>query len=373
MERTVTRKQLKILAFLAALSPFLRLIPGAVARQAGAAAWLSPLFAAPWLMILAAFLTQFLNRVCPGKGLGQGILLTLGPKFGAAVLLLWAGWLIFLCGFTLRSGAERFIATIFPNSAPWPMIAIMALLMLPAGLGSVKILARSAEIFRPLLLLTLMLLFAVFLPSVRPEFVLPVLPPDLPGVFRGSLVIADSLCFILLTTAFLTGHSDGQPLRFREFAKWVLLFLLLAFALCLLTVGVLGATVTRQLVYPFFAIVWSLNLFGSAARIEAFVVGLWILPDFVLLSMNLTVASELLMTLFGGEKIPARLLYFRSGGKWVWLCTVLAVVVSVCIAKDTQELSFWSERFVPGVNLTITALIPPILWLTAKRKHLLDP
>ena len=58
--------------------------------------------------------------------------------------------------------------------------------------------------------------------------------------------------------------------------------------------------------------------------------------------------------------------------KWVWLCTFLAVVVSVCIAKDTQELSFWSERFVPGVNLTITALIPPILWLTAKRKHLLD-
>ena len=123
--QTISRRQMLALIFVAMLSPFLRLIPKQVTAFAGHAAWLSPLLAFPVLVLLAAVLSRLL-KAAPGQGLQQVSVKILGKTAGNAGLLVWSVWLWFHAGFLLRSGADRFIGTIFPDSDPWIFVGAVS-------------------------------------------------------------------------------------------------------------------------------------------------------------------------------------------------------------------------------------------------------
>ena len=69
----------------------------------------------------------------------------------------------------------------------------------------------------------------------------------------------------------------------------VLVTLLSAFA-----IGILGAELTAKLNHPFFTMLRNVSLFHAVERFGALVIGLWVLPDFVLVSMLLTLAVNCL-------------------------------------------------------------------------------
>ena len=149
-----TRRQLQALSFIILMSPATRLIPGASARAAGHAGWLCPIVAAPLCVLVVLTVSRALKNKAVGEGLGE-VVMRAFPHFGRAVLLLYGLWLSLYAGFSLRSGASRFIYTIYTGSSPWPFVAVGLAAGVLAALGSVKRLARSAEIFRTLLLLAI--------------------------------------------------------------------------------------------------------------------------------------------------------------------------------------------------------------------------
>ena len=69
----------------------------------------------------------------------------------------------------------------------------------------------------------------------------------------------------------------------------VLVTLLSAFA-----IGILGAELTAKLTHPFFTMLRNVSLFHAVERFGALVIGLWVLPDFVLVAMLLTLAVNCL-------------------------------------------------------------------------------
>ena len=142
-----TRRQLQALSFIILMSPATRLIPGASARAAGHAGWLCPIVAAPLCVLVVLTVSRALKNKAVGEGLGE-VVMRAFPRFGRAVLLLYGLWLSLYAGFSLRSGASRFIYTIYTGSSPWPFVAVGLAAGVLAALGSVKRLARSAEIFR---------------------------------------------------------------------------------------------------------------------------------------------------------------------------------------------------------------------------------
>jgi len=371
MERTISRWQLLTLMFVAALSPFLRLIPGRIAQLSGSAGWLCGLAAYPCLLLLVWMLLSVLNRVCPDRGLAAGILEVFGKPVGGAVLLVWSAWLILHGGFLMRSGADRFIATIFPNSTPWMFVGVMAVLTLIAAMGHVKVLARSAEIFRPLLLIVILFVIGTALPNVEPSYLLPVRPDDAIPVGKSGLMVTESLCNVLLIGAFLWGYRDNGPLKLGRYARWLGWMCLLATVVTAVTVGVFGPNNTARMSYPFFAMIWDVNLFNTIQRMEAFVVGLWVLPDFVLVTMEVMVAADNLMLLFHMDRQAGKLLYWKDGGRVIWLCTALTVLAAVLIAGDTQALDRWSDQIIPMAGLAMCFVTTVALYLIAKlRKKL---
>ena len=149
-----TRRQLTALGFVALLSPATRLLPGAAARLGGHAGWLGSVLAAPLCVLAALLVSRAVKNRRPGEGLGQLLLRAL-PRLSRPVLLIYGLWLAFYAGFAVRSAASRFIYTIYTGSSPWPFAAVGLAAGTLAALGSVRQLARAAEIFRALLMLTL--------------------------------------------------------------------------------------------------------------------------------------------------------------------------------------------------------------------------
>ena len=356
MEHNISQRQMLTLSFVSMLSPFLRLIPGAVTSAAGSASWVSAALALLPIGLLSAALTALLQRVPFGSGLAETVLKTLGRFGGSVVLSLWSLWLVFHSGFLLCSGADRFVATIYPGVHHTMFIWVTAAICLIAALGQVKAIARASEIFQPLLLIVILAVVCFSLSKVEPIFLLPVTTRQLPEILRGVPLAAEAAGVALVNAAFLSKFRIPQNKPCRLFPRLIGITVL-SVMLCIVTVGSLGKTYVSSLAYPFFILARDLSILSGIERIESLVVGLWLLPDFVLITVELMIAAENLLLITNRQESP------DARRVWVLIGGVCAVVTAFTIAPDTETLVQWSEQIIPAIHLGWAYLMIPILLL----------
>lgn len=362
MERTLSSKQLMALSFVSLLSPFLRLIPGAVTSAAGSASWVSAALSAVPILLLSTLLTALLRQFPKDTGLAEAVLKLLGRFPGSLLLSLWALWLVFHSGFLLCSGADRFIATIYPGIKPTIFIWVTAALCLIAALGTVKSIARASELFRPILLAVILAVLFFSLQEVEPTFLLPVTPKQTTEIIKGIPLAAEAAGVVLVNSAFLAKYLAPET-NSRSRVPWLTGVTALSVLFCITAVGSLGKTYVSAVSYPFFIMARDLSIFSGVERIEALVVGLWLLPDFVLITVELMIVSDILLQITTPND-------FESARRvWVILGCILAVFIAFRIAPDSQSLVRWSEFLIPAIHLGWAYLIIPLLWIfSAVRK-----
>lgn len=346
------------LTFVSMLSPFLRLVPATVADHAGSAAWVSALLSIFPALLLTILIGEILKSFPHNSGFSTAIPRIFGPFIGKIVLFIWSAWLVFHSGFLLRSGADRFIATIYPNSTPAFFIAVTVILCTIASFKHIKPLARASEIFKPLLIFVIVLVLAFTIEDVEPTFILPVTKQQSPNILTGLPTAAEAISVALVNTAFLAKyvHRDEQQ---RSILPLLVGVTLLNTALCAISVGSLGKTYTTALAYPFFIMARDLSVLSGVERIEALVVGLWLLPDFILITVELIIASDNFMQLFGASA--------RSWKKSACILSSAAVAAAIAffIAPNSQAVHQWSDNIIPAIHLFWAYLVIPLLWITS--------
>lgn len=352
----LTARQASAICFVALLPPTTRLLPGLCSELAGRAAWLCPIAALPFLLLTALLLRRLTENAAQDESLGGLICRGLGPRAGGAALLLYALWLAFYAGFSLRSSASRFIYTIYPGAPPWPFIAAGAVMGLIAAFSRLKALARASELFRYLLILALAPILLLGLFEMRVQDLLPVYASDALPVLEGALPALGTGAFLIVNVGFL----DRGPGRFRR-GRFSVFSCLLMSLIVAVTVGRFGAQLAGEFTYPFFALVRNTGLFGVTARIEALVTALWVLSDFVLFAFALGSASSCLGLAFSS----------RDASWPVWPCAAAAVLTAVFIAPDSASLKLVSELIAPGLNLIMLfGLVLPALLIGRLRGRL---
>lgn len=361
----ISAGQLFALGFMCQLSTLIRRVPARTAGAAGGGAWLSVIIAAAPLALMF-FFVYLLVGGRGGRGLGGVICDALGSAAGRALLALYALWFVFLAAFILRSGADRFIGTIYPGSGPSLFVAVMALACLPAAMGQLKALARSAMLLRPVLLGVLLLVFAFSLPGVRLAGMWQVTPSNELDVLYGSFSVFGpmSICVYL---AFVTDQTEGE-IKLSGLAGWLLVALAVAELMCVTTVGTFGAEMTARLRNPFFALVRDVTIFNAVERIDAIVVAMWVFSDFTAVSLLLyTAAKNLRMCLGpgpGGEKAK---LTDLSRGRWlVPVCAAAACAAGLAMAPDAVALEKFTEVIMPLLNLFFAFVAPPVVLLVGR-------
>ena len=141
MEQTdrISPRQFCAAVFVSALSPLVRRFPRVLAARAGRWAWCAvPLSLLPMLLLLAAAFRLFRGRG-EGTGLAELFPALLGRTLGRVLTGLYGLWFLFYAGFLLRSGADRFLTTVY-NGAPCALFVVAtALFCLPAAAGSLRL------------------------------------------------------------------------------------------------------------------------------------------------------------------------------------------------------------------------------------------
>ena len=290
-KRSFDRRALLSLGTVTILAPMLRVFPTASVEAAGRAAWLSALAALPLTAAYIFFLSALMDKREEGENLQELSLRLLGKTGGRIFLILTAAWLLLYAGFELRSGSDRLIITVYPNSRASAFSVVMSLLALAAVLGSERTIVRSARMIMPVLIgiFLLTLIFALF--SVRVDNLLPVTASDTLPVLLGSLAAADVVCVGLYSLCFFEGCVPKTPGRRKDFLIWSLGALALLTLLDAAIIGCFGAEIVHILTRPFFVLVRNLVFFNSVERVEALIVMLWIFPDFLQVSLLLYAAQ----------------------------------------------------------------------------------
>ena len=352
-QQQLTVRQLRALGAVWLLAPALRLYPATAAELAGRAAWLSPLLALPAALGYGWLLHRLLARRLPGEDTVSLLRRALGERASRAVLLLIGLFFLFYAAFSLRSGAQRFITTIFPQAKPVPFALSMGVLAALAAAGPLRTLGRCGKVILPVLLLTLGFILLAALPTVRLENLLPLRPRDALPALAGALPGLDVLAAVLFLSLFLSAPGEGQ--RFAPTAVWIALLGLLLSLLGLTLVGNFGAELTASLQRPFFYLVRNLVFFRNVERVEALVVALWVFSDFLLVSCSLTAGVRCLA--------PA---LDRPEKRLSILCALAAAVLACFLGRSAASYAALSERVVPLAGMSLALLLLPGCFLMGK-------
>ena len=354
-EQDLSASQLRALGAVLALAPAMRLYPARTAALAGRAAWLSPLLALPVLLGYGWLLHRLLARRLPGEDASALLRRALGERAGGAAAFLIGLFFLFYAAFTLRSGAQRFITTIFPQAKPAPFVLSMGALAALAAAGPKRALGRCGKVILPLLLLALGFVLLAALPSVRIDNLLPLRPRDALPSLRASAPSIDVVTLVLFVSVFLS--TPGEPGRFTAGAIWIALLCLPLSLLGIALVGNFGAELTASLQRPFFYLVRNLVFFQDVERVEALVVALWVFPDFLLVSCSLLSCGRCLSAVL---KRPERQLAVLGG--------IAAAVLACFLGRSAGSYALLSERVVPLVAMSLALLLPLCLLIGRWRK-----
>ena len=356
----LTSRQLGLLLWAGTVSPLIRQVPGEMTAAAGNAVWLSALVCVPLSALLGLFTAAMLRSRGPGEGLGEVLCRGAGSVFGRGTALAAGVWALFYAGYVLRAGADRFVSAMYPDSADWPFMAVMGLLALMAASGSLKTLARCAQIVAPALWGVFVLVFLFCLRTVDlsalwpPEAAVPM------GAFRGAWPMLCALGVGVLCS-FLAGETESASLG-RAFALPLVTLALLGAALCAATVGTFGAALTGQMRYPFFVMLRGVRVFELFERIEALIVMQWAAADFLLLGTLVHLAARCLtLALRGPGKKP---------GRWTApLCAGAAYLYGTVCASSAFALRELGRRVaVPATGALVFGLLP-VCWAVGKLRR----
>ena len=364
----ISRRQLFALATLMLLVPSLRLFITAATDYAGRAVWLTALLAALPMLIYMHFISDLMDCRREGENIQELMLRCLGQKLGRAALALTAAWLVLYAGFILRSGADRLITTVYPNSSPGVFTLGLGLVCLAAALGNPRSIVRSAMLISPVLIGSLLLILLFSLDSIETSNLLPVTVDDALPVALGSLAAVDVLSFGVYAVCFLEGLCPLEPGRARQGSLWLLAMVLLLSLLCLAVVGMFGAELCSRLSRPFFIMVRNLVFFRTVERVEALVVMLWLFPDFLLVSVFLYAAQySLRLCLWQDARFMGERFRDMSRGRWlIWPTALAAIICSLLIGPDALSLDFWSAKLIPAINLIFAFIFIPSIYIVGK-------
>lgn len=353
----LSQRQLMAMAFIGLLAPSIRLLPVNPVRIAGNVAWVSAIAAIIPAILYLAFLAAFLKNRGEDEGLSHMLMRSLGKTGGKAVSFLFALWLIVYSGFILRTAAERLVSAVYKNGNIALFLVIILVIILIASLGRLRYLSRTAEVFLPILLIVLVFVIAFSFSDVKIENLLPVSYLDTKEILLGVIPIINVISGFTYF-AFLSGHVRKDAQNPAVTRKWVLILLLCIFFIIITSIGVMSAPLVAKLQNPFFTMIRNVTIFGVVERIEAVVVMLWGITDFVYLSSLFMVITEILKSVFNTKS--------RKG--FVWPVGAIVLVCSFVIVGNAFNLQVLSEWIMPAVNMSLVFILLPVIFLIGKAR-----
>lgn len=353
MNREVTLRQVAYMYLFVSLSPILRQIPTALAREADRSGYLSPIWSALPILILTGLLI-LLVKAFPGLNIYE-IMVQLTGVFLAKVFILgYLLWVIISITSKINIYSMTLQFTLMPQTRSDFFMIVLILLVFYALYRGVKTVFRFSEFALGPILLLIGILFFCALSRLRLDNLLPVSTIHLKSTVTASknVIAVGGNIIILLFFADKFGLSVTKA-QFRKLWYGAIIFSILTFVVTIFTYGVTGAGLTARVAFPFYITVKSISIFNIFERFEVLVTLICVLSDFVTICILAIIMLRCFEWLF----------HLKTSHFLSVPLAILIFYLTYYINSTQFEFNFLYQYIIINMNLIFQFLIPAILIL----------
>lgn len=328
------------------------LVPAITGKFAKQDMWISPIWAS-FAGFLSVYIANQLNKRYPKENVIQYSEKIIGWIPGKVIGFLFLIFYLLSNGIILREYSEFVIGNFMEKT---PMVVVLGSMTLVSGLAvrsGIEVIARSAQIFVPVVVILLLLIAILLISDLEPQNLLPIMDKGMMPSIMGAFVPSSWFTQFFLISFLLPFLSNKEVgLKWGMISVFaVMLMMLITNLFSLFLFGSITATFT----YPVMSAARYINLADFFQNLESIVMAIWVAGTFIKISVFYY--AIVLGTAHWLNLSDYRPLVFPLG--------FLIVFLSIWSASSLEELSHILSTSWPFYAILIQIVIPILLLLLA--------
>ncbi|MGP4108654.1 GerAB/ArcD/ProY family transporter [Virgibacillus sp. L01] len=344
--------QMAILIYPTILATAILLVPSITGKHAEQDMWLSPIWGSV-TGFLAVFLAIQLNKRYPGQTFIQYSEKIVGKLLGKIIGLVFIFFLAHTCGIVLREYGEFVKGNFLPTT---PMMVVMGSMTLVCALavrGGIEVVARSAQIFVPIVTVLFVLIILLLTPELEPANLYPVFENGIMPSLKGAVVPGGwYLEFFMIS--FLLPFLSNRNKAVKWSVMTVVAVMLTLVIINMVTLFVFG-NITADFTYPVMEAARFISIAEFIQHLDSIVMAIWVGGIFVKISVFYY--AVVLSTAQWLNLADYRPMVFPIG--------IFIAILGFWSAANLQELEKFLSSIFPVYAFAFLALIPSILLVIA--------
>lgn len=204
----------------------------------------------------------------------------LGKWLGKVVSSLFIFYFLIITSGLLRQLGELLTTLVLPDTPiQWIEVLFFALVVMATRLG-IEVSSRAAEIFFPWVLSFLLFLLIALLPRIEWKNLQPIFESQFNMLAKGILIHMGIPFFDLVIFLMIFPYVSNLHKAKKVYFTAMILGSMVIVVITLMSILVLGASITEQATYPVYALAQSVNIGDFIQRIEVLVGGIWFITMF---------------------------------------------------------------------------------------------
>jgi len=302
------------------------------------------------------FMIVLWSLIKENRNFYQHLEYSFGSKISKIVTVFYIVWGILLTSVQMRYYSQRVASTIYTEIGMDIFVIILVGICVYSLRKGINVLARMNELLLPVITVVAVFMLALLTPDIQLKVLVPV--NDWTSLVHVSVFNVASFGYLSLVLFFVDEINDRETFKKHAVISTIAVTLFSVW-MFITVIGTLGPHIIEKLPYPFFAVVKQISLGEFLQHIEAFVITLWILSDFVLISFIGAATVKLYGNLTRSKDVREfNLPYFA-------LCATLVTVMG----RTNHELEVLSEKLFIPLNLIFLFIIPFIVFAVGKIKQ----
>ncbi|MGM7721590.1 GerAB/ArcD/ProY family transporter [Metabacillus sp. Hm71] len=342
--------QMAIMIYPTIMATAILLVPAITGTFSKQDMWLSPIWASS-IGFFSVYLVYQLNNRFPKQTVIQYSVEILGFIPGKVIGFVYLFFYLHINGIVLREYGEFVIGNFLFKT---PMIVVIGTMVLVCALavhGGLEVMARSAQIFVPVVILLILFILILLIPDLEPKNIFPVMEKGIMPSIMGAVVPSSWFSeFFLLSflLPFVGEREKGMKWGIISvFAVMVTLVITNLFSLFLF--GGITATFT----YPVMNAARYISIADFLQHLESIVMAIWVAGTFVKISVFY----------YASVIGTAEWLHLSDYRPIVFPLGFLLTLVSIWSAPNLEELAHFLGTTSPFYLISIQTLLPMLLLL----------
>lgn len=360
----VSMYQLAIICILVSVVPIVRYFPITLTDTAGRGAWIAAVFTVIPAILLVCVLHGILNKLKTKEGkpknLNDVFDAVYGKVFGKILSFIYLLWILIFVSAELRFFGERLISTTYIYTPIVFLLITMLILTYFVARGRISNFGRFAEIFFELFIIIIAFVVIASSSNFELENVWSINRQEIMGLPQAILRGTSIFGTLTVGMFFADKVEDRNNIKKYGIISSIVIVIIGLIGI-FVTLGTFGKDLLPTLAQPFFMSLKVISVFGVIERIESVFITFWVVADFILITYDIIIASNICKQRF---KLTKRRIAVTP-------LVFIIFILSMLIANNFFALQILFTKFMANINLIFGLAIPILTCTIAKVRGLI--